>query len=99
MEMGKRIIYNKLNGRVLNSELDERIDSGLTEEMFNNMRPIEIDFIDLPYGDTTLYEVEQYHIDIETKTIIIDSRMPHVQTEAERIAELENIILESEGLI
>lgn len=94
MEYGKRIIFDKLTGKVLDGCFGE-----MSGDLQEGLRPTEIDFIDLAFGDTTLKEVTEYHIDVATRLIIIDSKTPHVQTEAERIAELENIILESEGVI
>lgn len=94
MEIGKRIIFDKTTGKVLNGGFEEM--SGNLQE---GLRPSEIDFIDLPFGDLTLQEVTEYHIDVYTKTIVVDSKIQHIQTDSERIAELENIILESEGLI
>ncbi|MBU3145397.1 hypothetical protein [Clostridium sp. CF012] len=94
MEYGKRIIFDKLTGKVLDNCFGE-----MSGDLQEGLRPLEIDFVDLKYGDITLQEVAEYHIEIATKTIIIDSKIEHIQTEAERIAELENIILESEGVI
>ena len=38
----------------------------------DDLRPSEIDFIDLPFGDKTLDNVRDYHVYVETKTIVID---------------------------
>ena len=95
MQIGSRIIFNKLTGKVLNGMFDERLDGGLTQVMIDEMRPNEIDFIDLEYGDTTLVEVDQYHIDVETKTIVIDSKIEHVLT----YEELQQQLLIAQGVI
>jgi hypothetical protein len=94
LEYGKRIIYDKQTGRVLNNTFEE-----MQGDLQEGLRPAEIDFIDLPFGDISLKDAIEYHVDVVTKKIVIDTRIEHVQTEAERIAELENIILESEGVI
>lgn len=39
MELGKRVIYDKSTGLILNGYLEERFDSGLTEEMLKQVRP------------------------------------------------------------
>lgn len=92
MEYGKRIIYDKAIGKVLNGTFEE-----MAGNLQEGLRPTEIDFIDLPFGDKILQDVDQYHIDVATKTIVIDSRLPHIETEAERLQrekeELENQLL------
>ncbi|MBZ9635574.1 hypothetical protein [Clostridium sp. FP1] len=94
MEIGKRIIFDKLTGKVLNDTFEEM--SGSLQE---GLRPLEIDYLDLPFGDITLKEVLSYHIDIITKSIVVDSKAEHVQTEAEKIVQLETKLLESEGVL
>ncbi|MCB2300945.1 hypothetical protein [Clostridium tagluense] len=94
MEIGKRIIYDKATGKVLNNTFEEM--SGSLQE---GLRPLQMDYLDLPYGDTTLKEIDQYHIDVINKTIVVDSRTIHTQTEEEKIVELQNKLLESEGVI
>ncbi|MBY6800111.1 hypothetical protein EXM98_04000 [Clostridium botulinum] len=97
MYLGERIIFNKKTGTVLNYCLDERFDSGLTEEMIDNLRPKEMDFIDLEYGSKVLKNAIIYHVDVETKEIIIDKYIEHIETEEEKLKrekqELENQLL------
>lgn len=95
MEIGKRIIFNKQTGKVLNSCFDEMTDTGLTQEQVNELRPVEIDFIDLQYGDTTLQDVDKCHIDISTRKIVIDSKVKHVPT----YEELQQQLLQAKGVI
>lgn len=95
MKIGRRIIFNKATGKVLNGTFDEKFDSGLTQEMIDELRPIEIDFIDLPYGDVTLEDVDNYHIDIKTRAIVIDSKITHIPT----YSELQQQLLQAQGVI
>ncbi|ABS32810.1 hypothetical protein EXN65_21800 [Clostridium botulinum] len=101
MQIEKRIIFNKVTGTVLNGCLEERYDSGLTEKMINDLRPKEIDYIDLEYGSTVLDNVEEYHVDINTKEIVIDKYKKYTETEDEKLKrekqELENQLLLSEN--
>ncbi|NEZ74242.1 hypothetical protein EXM56_02540 [Clostridium botulinum] len=85
MQIEKRIIFNKVTGTVLNGCLEERYDSGLTEKMINDLRPKEIDYLDLEYGSTILKNVDTYHIDVETKEIVIDKYKEHIETEEEKL--------------
>jgi len=94
MQYGKRIIFDKQTGKVLNGCFEE-----MQGDLQEGLRPLEIDFVDLEFGDKTLSEAIEYHIDVVSKKIIVTKYIEHIQTEAERIAELENIILESEGLV
>ncbi|MBZ9633202.1 hypothetical protein [Clostridium sp. FP1] len=94
MEYGKRIIFDKLTGKVLDNCFEEM--SGNLQE---GLRPLQIDFIDLPFGDIRLKEVLSYHIDTITKSIVVDSKAEHVQTDAEKIVQLETKLLESEGVL
>ncbi|MBZ9622834.1 hypothetical protein G9F71_008210 [Clostridium sp. FP2] len=88
MQIGKRIIYDKLTGKVLNDCFDEM--QGSLQE---GLRPLEIDYIDLPFGDTTLKEVIKYHIDVVTKKIIIDNKIEYAETTEEKLKRLENEML------
>ena len=90
IQYGKRIIFDKATGRVLNGCLEE-----MSGELQEGLRPSEIDFIDLPYGDTTLKDVEQYHIDVATRTIVVDSRIENIPT----YEELQQQILQLQGVI
>ncbi|ACO85086.1 hypothetical protein [Clostridium botulinum] len=101
MQIEKRIIFNKVTGTVLNGCLEERYDSGLTEKMINDLRPKEIDYLDLEYGSTILKNVDTYHIDVETKEIVIDKYKEHIETQEEKLKrekqELENQLLLKEN--
>lgn len=88
---GKRIIYDKNTGKVLNGTFEE-----MEGELESNLRPLEIDFMDLPYSDTTLLNVEQYHI--ENKKIIIDKYKENILSEEEKLR-LENKELENQLLL
>ncbi|WP_125153085.1 hypothetical protein [Clostridium rectalis] len=101
MEIGKRIIFNKSTGTVLNDCLEERFDSGLTDEMVDNLRPKEIDYIDMEYGNEILKNAIIYHVNVETKEIIIDKYREHIETQEEKLKrekeELENQLLLKEN--
>ncbi|ACL19483.1 conserved hypothetical protein [Desulfitobacterium hafniense DCB-2] len=90
MEYGKRIIFDPSNGRVLNYCLEEM--SGNLQE---GLRPESIDFIDLPYGDTTLRDVDAYHVDVQTRTVVVDSYREHTLT----YEELQQQLLIAQGVI
>lgn len=94
MYLGQRIIFNKFTGTVLNDCLEERFDSGLTDEMVDNLRPTEIDYIDLEYGSKILKNAIIYHVDVETKKIIIDKYKEHIETEEEK---LKNELLKTQA--
>lgn len=111
MELGKRIIYDKNTGLILNGYLEERFDSGLTKEMIRQVRPLEIDFIDLPYNynNNNFKDAISYYIDItkdknitELKDlIVITEYIPKKEeTEEERLRrekeELENQLLDAQ---
>jgi hypothetical protein len=92
MKIGSRIIYDIVTGKVLNGTLDEREDSRMTEELHQQIRPINIDFIDLGFG--ALNNVKSFHVDVETRNIVIDEYFQEVKTvEQLKIEELENQIL------
>lgn len=91
MEIGKRVIFDKNTGKVLNGTFEEM--SGSIED---NLRPLEIDFIDLPYGydKNNFKEAIKYHVNIETREIVIDEYIQKTKTPEElRIEELENQLL------
>lgn len=99
MQYGKRLIYDATNGNVLNYCLEEM--QGVLQE---GLRPIEISFIDLPFGSTILNNVATYHIDItkdKTSTaveqmIVIDSMIPNPPP---TYAELQQQLLVAQGVI
>ncbi|HCL4447474.1 TPA: hypothetical protein N2D04_002536 [Clostridium botulinum] len=94
MQIGERIIFNKATGIVLNDCLEERYDSGLTQEEVNDLRPKEMDYIDLEYGSTVLDNADIYHVDVETKKIVIDKYKEHIETEEEK---LKNELLKTQA--
>jgi len=71
---GNRIIYDATNGNVLYGPNYNML--GEMSEAADGLRPTTIDFIDLPYGDTTLQNAATYHIDPTTKSIVIDTTIP-----------------------
>lgn len=95
---GKRIIYDKNTGKVLNGTFEE-----MEGELQEGLRPLEIDFIDLPYGynDNNFKDAIEYHIDTSKNKlttplkdlIIITKYREHIKTPDEQIAELENQLL------
>lgn|GEM_PF-2990244 len=107
MNLGKRIIYDKNTGLVLNGYLEERFDNGLTEEMLEQVRPLEIDYIDIPYkyNNNNFKDAINYYIDTtkdKDKTelkdlIIITEYIQRKETEEEKLRrekeELENQLL------
>ena len=98
--LGLRIIYNKQTGKVLNGTLGERFDVGLTPELASELRPFieNIGVLDLPYGDETLKDVSEFHI--ENGQIVIDKKViPQPTPEELRIQELENELLLASGVI
>ncbi|EJP6471352.1 hypothetical protein NHI66_000599 [Clostridium botulinum] len=101
MQIGTRIIFNKITGKVLNGCLEQRYDTGLTPEMINELRPKEIDFIDLPYdyNENNFKEAIEYHIDVSkdketTDLIVITKYKEHIETEEEK---LKNELLKTQA--
>lgn len=91
IQVGNRIYYNQ-NGKAIFT----------TGEMQGDVLPrIEnevINYIDLPYGDTTLKDVSEYHI--ENGQIVIDKMIiPQPTPEELKIQELENQLLVASGVI
>ena len=88
MQIGIRIIYNKLNGKPI-------IVYGESEGDITEREPLDLDYIDLPFGDTTLQNVASFHI--ENGSIVIDQYIQDTLTEEERLRqeneELENQLL------
>lgn len=89
MNRGSLIFYNE-NGEVLfvTGEVEGNVSPNILPK---SLYCVEINFGELK-GKNLLC------VDIETNKIITENIIK-AQTEAERIAELENIILESEGLV
>ncbi|WP_291563738.1 MULTISPECIES: hypothetical protein [unclassified Clostridium] len=111
MKLGKRIVYDKNTGLILNGYLEERFDSGLKVEMIKQVRPLEIDYLDLPYNynDNNFKEAINYYIDTtkdknttELKDLIVITQyIQKEETEEERLRreklELENQLLLKEN--
>ncbi|HAG44591.1 MAG TPA: hypothetical protein DCL31_16290 [Clostridium sp.] len=106
MRYGKRIIYDKNTGKILNYCLEEMVG-----DLQEGLRPKEIDFIDLPYdyNDNNFKEAINYYIDTtkdkntaELKDlIVITEYIKREETEEERLRrekeELENQLLLKEN--
>lgn len=90
LQYGKRIIFNKITGKVLDNCFGE-----MSGDLQEGLRPIEIDFIDLAYGDKIIQDASEYHIDVATKTIVIDSMATHTLT----YDELQQQLLQAQGVI
>lgn len=95
MQIGQRIIFNKVTGKILNGTFDEREDTGLTQEMIGEMRPSEIDFVDLEYGQIDYTKYRIVAIDTATKQPILEE-LPKPQPSYE---ELQQQLLQSQGVI
>lgn len=93
MQIGYRIIYNKSNGQILYGVNYNCL--GEFSDAVEGLRPTEIDFIDLPYGDKTLQDADKYHVDINTKQIVIDSIRQHQPA----YEELQQQLLQAQGVI
>lgn len=93
MEIGNRIIYDKVTGKVLYGINYNCL--GECGDALEGLRPTEIDFIDLPYGDKTLQDANTYHVDVVTKKIVIDTTIAHVAT----YEELQQQLLQAQGVI
>lgn len=107
MQIGKRIIYDKNTGKILNYCLEE-----MAGDLQEGLRPLEVDYLDLPYGynDNNFKDAISYHVDItkdknttELKDIIIITEYipKRAETEEERLRrekeELENQLLLKEN--
>ncbi|WP_291578662.1 hypothetical protein [Clostridium sp. UBA6640] len=94
MKIGQRIIFDKKTGTILNGCLEERKDTGLTEEKLAYIRPDEIDFIDTGYGQLNGKILKR--VDPITKELILED-IPNIETEEEKLRrekeELENQLL------
>jgi len=98
MQVGQRIIFDKLTGTILNGSLEERVDTGMTTELLNRIRPSDIDYIDIEWGaldGKTLLSVNPQTKELITEDII------HLETEEEKLRrekeELENQLLLKEN--
>lgn len=92
MQIGKRIYYNQ-NGAIV-CQLEE-MNGNTLPRVYNEI----VNYIDLPFGDKTLENVLEFHI--EDKQIVVDKRIESQSTpEEERIKELEDqlILKENESI-
>lgn len=98
MQVGQRIIFDKLTGTILNGSLEERIDTGMTTELLNRIRPLDIDYIDLEWG--ALNGKILLSVNTQTKELITENII-HLETEEERLRrekeELESQLLLKEN--
>ncbi|ABS41142.1 hypothetical protein [Clostridium botulinum] len=106
MQFGKRLIFDKNTGVILNNSFGEIITTSNID-----LRPKEIDFIDLPYSynENNFKNAIEYHIDIfKNKNtsnlkdlIVITQYMERVETNEEKLKrekqELENQLLLKEN--
>lgn len=93
IQVGRRIIFEKLTGKII-------MDMG---EMQGDVLPREeittLDFIDLPYGEdlNKFIRVKKYHIDPVKREVIFDELYESVETKEEKL-ERENVELEDKLL-
>lgn len=109
MYIGLRIIYDKNTGKILNYCLEERFDNGLTEDKAKEIRPLEIDYLDLPYGynENNFKDAINYYIDTtkdKNKTelknlIVITEYIPKREETEEEVLRRENEELENQLLL
>ncbi len=95
MNYGKRIIFDKQTGFIINKYIN------IEGDINKKCRPNEIDFIDVAFNGTSLENAEEYHVDINTKEIVIDKYKEHTETQEEKLIrekqELENQLLLAEN--
>lgn len=66
-KLGQRVLYNPENGFILNYGLDE-----LGGNIYDCLRPDKIEWIDLEYGDHTVFQnYNNCYVDINTKKVVI----------------------------
>ena len=98
MQVGQRIIFDKLTGTILNGSLEERIDTGMTTELLSRIRPSDIDYIDIEWG--ALEGKILLSVNPQTKELITEDII-HLETEEEKLRreklELENQLLLKEN--
>lgn len=76
MKRGNRIYYNQ-EGQILFQTYD--IDGDVLPHLENEV----IQYIDLPYGDKTLENALEYHI--ENNKLVISKYREHIETEEEKL--------------
>lgn len=90
MKLGNRIYFNQ-NGQVIHvtGECQGDVIARLENEV--------ISYIDLDYGDKTIENAIEWHIDLENKKIVVDKLREKAETEADKLKrekqELENQLL------
>lgn len=90
MKLGNRIYFNQ-NGQVIHvtGECQGDVIPRLENEI--------VSYIDLEYGDSTLKDAIEWHIDLENKKIVVDKLREKVETEEDKLKrekqELENQLL------
>ncbi|NFA60815.1 hypothetical protein K8O96_03010 [Clostridium sporogenes] len=91
MIYGRRIIFDKQTGFIINKYID--VEGNINKKC----RPDKIDFIDVSFNGTPLENAEEYHVDINNKEIVIDKYKEHTETQEEKLIrekqELENQLL------
>lgn len=87
MKVGNRIYFNQ------NSEIIHvawKCEGDVKTHLENEV----ISYIDLDYGDKTIENAIEWHIDIENKKIVVDKAREKIETEEEKLKrekqELEN---------
>lgn len=90
MEVGKRIYFNQF-GTIIFSLGECR--GGVNPYPQNEI----INYLDLPFGDKTIENAQEWHIDVENKKIVVDKAREKIETEEEKLKrekqELENQLL------
>lgn len=96
MSVGRRIIFDKVSGKVI-YDMGEILGDGILPR-----EPIGgLDYIDLEVGQDadSFKRVAEYHVDPQTKTIVFDKLHEPVLTQEEQIAELQQELLIAQGVI
>ena len=90
-KLGTRIYYNNLGNPIM---ILGEIEGDTPPRVENEV----VSYLDLPYGDTTLKDVSEFHI--ENGQIVIDKKIiPQPTPEELKIQELENELLVASGVI
>lgn len=97
MQVGRRIIFDKVTGKII-------MDSGEHYGDIPLLVPItELDFIDLPYGQDSdkFNRVKNgvYYVDVATKKIVFDELFDPIPTQEQQIAELQQQLLQAQGVV
>lgn len=95
IQVGRRIIFDKITGAIIFN----------TGEMQGDMPPREVinelDFIDLPFGQDSdkFMRAKVYHVDPITKEVVFDELVEPTLTPEQQIAELQQQLLQAQGVI